>query len=231
MRISLEPGTYSRKKNKWHRILMGQKDKRDIILKESHVAFCLTLKCLMATCNIFYSNHHYSRHRRTQRVRWAALEAKFSQTHLCHCLLCSSCVRSLCCWNTMGGSQHLSGKHSIIVTRGVEWQQTAAQTPQMNQPHICNKRVIFMQVSLRSLKCCGKLFVLLFLKIHFYISCEINVLFLSWDSEVFYTSYDTAMLQSRPLLSSPLSLTCRDNGKPLLVWDCRLSIDEWNNKY
>lgn len=56
---------------------------------------------------------------RTHALRCRGPEGKFSQAHL-HCFLCSSCVRSLCCLNTMGGSrklQHLSDRHSIIVTR------------------------------------------------------------------------------------------------------------------
>lgn len=55
-------------------------------------------------------------------VRWAALEGKFLETHLYHCFLYSSCVRSLCCLNTMGSgkSQHLSDRHSIIVTAGTD---------------------------------------------------------------------------------------------------------------
>lgn len=56
---------------------------------------------------------------RTHALRCRGPEGKFFQAHL-HCFLCSSCVRSLCCLNTMGGSrklQHLSDRHSIIVTR------------------------------------------------------------------------------------------------------------------
>lgn len=79
---------------------------------------------------VFLRRHTYTlTHTQTPlSVRWAAaLEGKFLQTHLYHCSLCSSCVRSLCCLNTMGGQ----GNHSSCQTdtpsprQRVEWQQTA----------------------------------------------------------------------------------------------------------
>lgn len=90
-------------------------------------------------------------------VRWAAaLEGKFLQTHLYHCSLCSSCVRSLCCLNTMGGQ----GNHSSCQTdtpsprQRVEWQQRDKRS-QPTSPIFVFTHRFYMRVPLRSRLCTG----------------------------------------------------------------------------
>lgn len=142
---------------------MGQKDKRDI-LKESPFAFCFTLKCLMATCNFFHSNHNYSRHRHAHRESGG--QASRLNSPRLTCVIVSS---ALPVWGAcVVGIQWGGGGRSTCQTNTPSLWHVGWSDNKRRRRHLGWTSLIFAEVLFSCryhsghLSACGKLFVLLF---------------------------------------------------------------------